>query len=390
MIREQTILQRLDRHRTSTGEPVTIAFIAGTTAEIIKLAPVIRALEERGEDVELWNTAFHVGGLPATLADLGLPQPAVDLVPARRQRDVVRVSQVPGWALRILGTVLGRRRALRRRLARGVARPLVVVHGDTFSTVLGALMGRFLGAEVAHVEAGMRTGNIWHPMPEELNRRLVAKIATLHFAPTQHEVAALRREKAKGALVDTGANTVIDALRLAIDGDAPAIDLPDEFGLVTLHRFEMLRNGPVFTQTLEVLHEASRDLPLVMPAGNTERNRIEELGLSHLFGDRFRLVDKQPYARFMPLLARASFVVTDSGGLQQECGILGKPAAIHREAVESQQGIGQNLVLTGWDMGVLRDFLATWREHARPSLLEQFHPTEVIVAELARAGHLRA
>lgn len=368
---------------------MTIAFIAGTTAEIIKLAPVIRALEQRGEEVELWNTAFHVGGLPATLADLGLPQPSVDLVPLARQSDVVRVGQVPGWALRILWSVVRRRRELRRRLTRGDARPLVVVHGDTFSTVLGALLGRFLRVEVAHVEAGMRTGNIWHPLPEELNRRVVAKIATMHFAPTQHEVEHLRRERAKGPIVDTGANTVIDALRMAIDGDAPAIDLPDEFGLVTLHRFEMLRNGPVFSRTLEVLHEASRTMPLVMPAGNTERNRVDELGLSRLFDERFRLVDKQPYARFMPLLARASFVVTDSGGLQQECGILGKPAAIHREAVESQQGIGDNLLLTGLDMEVLRDFLRSWRDYARPSLLEQFHPTQAILGELERSGHLR-
>jgi UDP-N-acetylglucosamine 2-epimerase (non-hydrolysing) len=368
---------------------VTIAFIAGTTAEIIKLAPVIRALDERGDEVELWNTAFHVGGLPATLADLGLPLPAVDLVPSRHQDDVVRVTQVPAWAARIAWTVVRRRRELRRRLARGSSgRSLVVVHGDTFSTVLGALIGRFLGAEVAHVEAGMRTGNIWHPMPEEINRRLVAKIATLHFAPTQHEVEHLRRERARGSIVDTGANTVIDALRMAIDGEVPAIDLPEEFGLVTLHRFEMLRNGPVFSRTLEVLHEASRSMPLVMPAGNTERHRIDELGLSHLFDDRFRLVEKQPYARFMPLLARASFVVTDSGGLQQECGILGKPAAIHREAVESQQGIGDNLLLTGLDMDVLREFLGEWEGYARPSLLEQFHPTEAIVSELGRTGHL--
>ncbi len=367
---------------------MTIAFIAGTTAEIIKLAPVIRALEERGERVEFWNTAFHVGGLPATLADLGLPDPALDLVPARRRADVVRVTQVPGWVLSIVWTVLRRRRALRRRLAEGSSAPLVVVHGDTFSTVLGALIGRFLGVEVAHVEAGMRTGNIWHPMPEELNRRIVAKIATMHFAPTTLEVGHLRREKAKGPIVDTGANTVIDALRLAIDGEAPAIELPDEFGLVTLHRFEMLRNESVFTRTLEVLSEASGAMPLVMPAGNTERNRIAELGLSHLFGDRFRLVDKQPYARFMPLLARASFVVTDSGGLQQECGILGKPAAIHREAVESQQGIGDNLVLTGLDMDTLRDFLGHWKDYSRPSLLDEFHPTEVILDELRRSGHL--
>jgi UDP-N-acetylglucosamine 2-epimerase (non-hydrolysing) len=369
---------------------VTIAFIAGTTAEIIKLAPVIRALEERGEHVEFWNTAFHVGGLPSTLADLGLPEPVVDLVPIGRQSDVVRVGQVPGWAVRILRSAVTRRRELRGRLERDGARPLVVVHGDTFSTVLGALLGRFLRADVAHVEAGMRTGNIWHPMPEELNRRVVAKLANLHFAPTQHEVEHLRRERARGRIVDTGANTVIDALRLAIDGDAPPIDLPCVFGLVTLHRFEMLRNGPVLTRTLEVLHEASRSIPLVMPAGNTERNRIAELRLEHLFDDRFRLVEKQPYARFMPLLARASFVVTDSGGLQQECGILGKPAAIHREAVESQQGIGENLVLTGLDMDVLIDFLGNWGGFVRPSLLEQFHPTAVIVDALAEAGHLRA
>ena len=368
---------------------MSIAFIAGTTAEVIKLAPVMRALQDRGEDFELWNTAFHVGGLPATLGDLGLADPAHDLIPRRHQKDIVRVTQVPGWGLRIVANFLRHRRSLRRRLARGGALPLVIVHGDTFSTVIGAVIGRLLGAQVAHVEAGMRTGNIWHPMPEELNRRIVAKIATLHFAPTDHEVAHLRRERVRGAVVDTGANTVVDALRLAIDGDAPPLDLPAEFGLVTLHRFEMLRNGDVFAETLRVLHEASRTMPLVLPAGNTERNRIAELGLSELFDDvHFRLVEKQPYARFMPLLALASFVVTDSGGLQQECGILGKPAAIHREAVESQQGIGENLLLTRLDMSELRRFLANWPDYRRDSQLDVFHPTQVILAELERAGHL--
>lgn len=368
---------------------MSIAFIAGTTAEVIKLAPVMRALQDRGEDLELWNTAFHVGGLPATLGDLGLAEPAVDLVPRRHQKDVVKVTQVPVWGLRIVAHFLRHRRALRRRLARNGARPLVIVHGDTFSTVIGAVIGRLLGAQVAHVEAGMRTGNIWHPLPEEINRRVVARIATMHFAPTEHEVAHLRRERAKGPIVDTGANTVVDALRLAIDGDAPTLALPEQFGLVTLHRFEMLRDGETLTETLRVLHEASRAMPLVMPAGNTERNRIEELGLSGLFDDEhFRLVEKQPYARFMPLLALASFVVTDSGGLQQECGILGKPAAIHREAVESQQGIGENLLLTRLDMGELRRFLDNWPDYRRPSQLEVFHPTRVIVRELEQAGHL--
>lgn len=367
---------------------MAIAVIAGTTAEMIKLAPVMRGLQQRGATVEFWNTAFHVGGLSTTVSDLGLSAADHDFIPARRQRDIVRVTQVPLWGLRILVNFLRHRGVLKRRLQHDGHRPLVVVHGDTFTTVIGAILGRLLGVHVAHVEAGMRTGNIWHPMPEELNRRIVAKVATIHFAPTSHEVDNLTRERARGPIVDTGANTVVDALRLVIEGDTPGIDLPKEFGLVTLHRFEMLRNGPVFTETLRTLHDASRGFPLVMPAGNTERNRIDELGLSNLFDDRFRLVDKQPYARFMPLLARASFVVTDSGGLQQECGILGKPAAIHREAVESQQGIGDNLLLTRLDMDTLRAFLDTWQDYRRPSLLEQFHPTGVITDELGRLGHL--
>ncbi|MDF1605223.1 UDP-N-acetylglucosamine 2-epimerase [Nocardioides sp. YIM 152315] len=362
--------------------------VAGTTAEIIKLSPLMRSLLDSGTPYELWNTAQHVDGLRATLDDLGLPQPDEHFLDPRTQSPLVRSSQVPGWMLRIGFHTLRHRRRLRRTLHAG-GRPLVVVHGDTFTTVLGALVGRFLGAPVAHVEAGMRSGDLRNPMPEEINRRVVARLARLHFAPTRREVDNLRRERAKGLVVDTGANTAIDALRMMLGAEHPPIDLPDEFGLVTLHRFEMLRNSAVFAETLRVLKESS-PLPLVMPAGDTERRRVEELGLSALFDDRFRLVAKQPYPRFLPILARASFVVTDSGGLQQECGILGRPAAIQRDATESHQGIGENLVLTQLDPDRLRDFLARWEDHRRPSQLDAFHPTEVIMGSLRSEGYVGA
>jgi UDP-N-acetylglucosamine 2-epimerase (non-hydrolysing) len=264
----------------------------------------------------------------------------------------------------------------------------VVVHGDTFTTVLGAVLGRLLGADVAHVEAGMRSGRIMHPMPEELNRRAVARIARLHFAPGAKEVNNLRRERARGQVVDTAANTAVDALKLMTSDRTPAVPLPDEFGLLTIHRFEMLRNTQAFTETLRTLKQASRDVPVLMPAGATERARIEELGLRDLFDDRFRLVDKQPYARFVPILARASFVVTDSGGLQQECGFLGLPCAIHREATESQHGIGENLVLTGLDVTVLRDFLTDWRSRRRPAGLDAFTPSRIVVDTFQQRGYL--
>ncbi len=365
-----------------------VVVIAGTTAELIKLAPVLKALREEGDGYRFWNTAWHVEGLRATVDDLGLPQPDEHLIAPGRQTPVVGSAQVPLWMLRIGWHVLRHARGLRRQVHAGPGRPLVIVHGDTFSTVLGAVIGRLLGARVAHVEAGMRSGNLWHPFPEELNRRLAARFTALHFAPTQREVANLRRERVRGELVDTGANTVVDALRMVMADGAPPYDLPEVFGLVTLHRFEMVRNGPVLTRTLETLRTLSRDVPLVMPAGGSERKRFEELGLLGLFDDRFRLVDKQPYARFVPLLARASFVVTDSGGLQLECAVIGKPCAVHRETTEAQQGLGENVLLTGLDTDRLRDFVEHWADYRRSSQLDEFHPTRVIIRKLRDEGHL--
>lgn len=367
---------------------MSIAIVAGTTAELIKLAPVMQALRQDGTGYQLWNTAQHVDGLRATLNDLGLPQPDEHFIAPGRQRPLVRVAQVPGWVVQVLLHALRHRRRLRRALAADGGRPLVIVHGDTFTTVLGALVGRWLGARVAHVEAGMRSGHLWKPLPEEINRRLVARLVHLHFAPTANEVENLRRERVRGTVVDTGANTVIDALRMMSVDREPTVDLPSNFGLVTLHRFEMLRDAAVFSETLRCLQKASTKVPLVMPAGDTERRRIEELGLLDLFDGSFRLVDKQPYAHFMPILGRASFVVTDSGGLQQECGILGTPCAVHRATTESLQGLGHNLLLTGLDMTVLRQFLDSWEDYRRPSSLEEYHPTDVVIDRLRCDGHL--
>ncbi len=366
---------------------MAIVIVAGTTAEIIKLSPVMRALRDSGSRYELWNTAQHVDGLRATLDDLGLPQPDEHFIDPDGQKPLVRSSQVPGWMTRIAVHTLRNRRRLRQRLNDGT-RPLLVVHGDTFTTALGAMIGRFLGVPVAHVEAGLRSGDIWNPMPEEINRRIVGKLARLHFAPTQREVDNLRREKANGQIVHTGANTAVDALRTMLGNREPAVPLPERFGLVTLHRFELLRSEKVFRETLQVLREGSARLPLVMTAGDIERHRIEELGMTGLFDEQFQLVPKQPYAHFLPILARASFVVTDSGGLQEECATLGTPCAIQREATERHQGLGENVILTEFDARRLRGFLSEWESYRRRSQLDDFHPTAVIVDHLREERYL--
>ncbi|HZK05384.1 MAG TPA: UDP-N-acetylglucosamine 2-epimerase [Actinomycetaceae bacterium] len=363
---------------------MSIAFIVGTTAELIKLAPVMHELDSRGVPYQIWATAQHVTGVPGTANDLNVRRPDRVMIAPRQRKHITRSRQIPAWASRVMGYAIRHRSELAESLRGGDVPPTVVVHGDTFSTVLGARIGRFIGARVAHVEAGLRSGSIRSPFPEELNRRAVGKIATLHFAPTPREIENLEREEAPGEYIETGANTVVDALRYAMDSELKDIELPDVFGLVTLHRFELLRQPDQFTAVLRTLAENHGEVPLVMVAGDAERQRIEELGLGTLFGDTFRIVGKRPYAAFLPILVRASFVVTDSGGLQEECAALGVPCAVHRERTERHQGLGQNVVLTGMNTGKLQEFLQSWEEFKYPSQLDTLRPSEIIADRLAK------
>lgn len=354
-----------------------IACIVGTTAELIKIAPVFHEFRARGRDIEIWYSGQHVQELGPALADLDLPAPALWLVPESGARNLARPSEVPRWFARYARTVVTRRRSLRRRLERG-GHPWVLVHGDTFTAPLGAVTGRLLGARVGHVEAGMRSGSLLHPFPEELNRRVAAHLVDVHFAPSPTEARNLRHRR--GAIVMTGANTVVDAVRHALTRSArPPLDLPETYGVATLHRFELVSREDLYREALETLRDASARLPIVYFAGASERERIAQYGLGHLFDDeRFRIEDKLSYVDFMPVLSRAEFVVTDSGGLQEESQHLGIPAAIHRNKTERHGGEGRQMVLTRFDRGRLQAFLDDYERYRSEPTIDAHHPSKVI------------
>lgn len=362
-----------------------IAFIVGTTAELIKIAPVFHEIRAFGAEPQIWFTSQHTDEVPDTLADLGLPEPHRWLADPSRG-GLQTPKQVPGWAWHVARRTVAARADLRRELTADGRPGLVVVHGDTFTTLYGALIGRFLGARVAHVEAGTRSGSLLSPLPEEANRRLAAHLVDVHFAPTEREVRNLRRRR--GVVVNTGANTVIDAIRLAMRQQAATQARAERVGVVTLHRFELLSRPEKFAEVLTALQGRSKDLPLVYLAGGPERERIAQGGLEHLFdGERFRLLPKARYLEFLPLLATAELVVTDSGGLQEECAYLGVPCAIHRERTERHQGLGENIVLTGMRLSTLESFLDDYQAYRRPSALEQFHPSKQIAETLHSLGY---
>jgi UDP-N-acetylglucosamine 2-epimerase (non-hydrolysing) len=367
-----------------------IAVVYGTTGELIKLAPVLVRLRERGAAVLTVCTGQQAEQIPALLDDLELPQPNIWLGRGNRGHDLERRRDLPAWFAQVGGSFVRRGRELRTRILSAPTNPLLMVHGDTMTTVLGALMGRAMRLPVAHVEAGMRSGDWRNPFPEELDRLAAARLARIHFAPGSHAAANLRAMNVRGAIVDTGGNTIRDALDLVPAAAAAAVDLPREpFGLVSLHRSELLGNPVAFRGILALLHEVSRRTPILFVDHPVTVAAISKHTLDSLFDERFRRVPRQRYFTFIALLKMSAFLVTDSGGSQQECAQLGHPCLVHRAVTEHPDGLNGSVVLSRMDLDVARTFLAhPWTHASEPPLKERLCPTDVIIDYLVQNGYL--
>jgi UDP-N-acetylglucosamine 2-epimerase (non-hydrolysing) len=365
-----------------------IGIVYGTTGELIKLAPVIAELRHRGHEPLLLCTGQQAAQIPGFQRELGLPEVSMWLARGSRGQDLDAKRQIPRWAARVGVSVARRHSQLERALAADGHQPFILVHGDTFTTVLGALIARALRTPVGHIEAGMRSGDWRNPFPEELNRRIVGRLVDVHFAPGARPVANLRREGVGGAIIDIGQNTIRDAIDLVGDEVAPTVTLPDEpFGLVSLHRFELIERETTFRPLLELLHEHSRRQPLLFVDHSTTAAVIDRSPvLRALFDDRFRRIPRQPYMPFIALLRRSAFLISDSGGSQEECAFLGLPCVIHRAVSEHDTGLDGSVLLSGLDLAVVRDFLADpelWRVAPERPVST---PSSTIVDELARRG----
>ena len=347
-----------------------VMVVMGTRPEAIKLAPVMAALRRRPEiEARLVVTGQHRGLIDGVLAQFDL-QPDTDL-------DLMRADQAAGdltaRAMLAIGALLGSGRT-----------EMAIVQGDTGSALAGALAAFQRGVPVAHVEAGLRTGDLASPFPEEGNRRLIGQVAALHFAPTAAARAALRREGVAAHAIEVTGNTGIDAL-LAVDacvrGNSRAPGLPDlptdmPVVLVTTHRRE--NHGAPLLRICEAVERIARHeaCAIVMPVHpNPAVAGVLRARLGGIAG--VHLTEPLAYEAFVWLLRRAALVLTDSGGVQEEAPVLGTPVLVLRDTTERPEGVKAGVaILVGTDptriagaaRAVLRDTeVARWM--GRPLLL---------------------
>jgi len=326
--------------------------IFGTRPEAIKMAPVVKALEqEPAIEPVVCVTAQHRQMLDQVLSLFEI-NPGYDLDIMRDGQDLTDVT---------CGVLTGLREVLRE------SRPdMVMVHGDTTTTMAGTLAAFYERIPVGHVEAGLRTGNIYSPWPEEINRKVTGAIATYHYAPTPGARENLRKEGVNDDGILVTGNTVIDALMMVVDkirrnpelaqemaGRLPFLDAGRRLILVTGHRRESFGAG--FRRICEALSQlASRpDVQIVYPVhlNPNVRGPVNELlsGRDNVF-----LIEPLDYLPFVYLMDRADLIITDSGGVQEEAPSLGKPVLVMRDTTERPEAVEAGTVkLVGTDVDTI-------------------------------------
>lgn len=324
-----------------------IMFVFGTRPEAIKMAPLVKAME-KAEDLEplVVVTAQHREMLDQVLALFDVT-PSYDLNLMKQNQTLMDIT---------VGVLRGIERIVIKEKP-----DLVLVHGDTTTTFAGALASFYQQVPVGHVEAGLRSGNMYSPFPEEANRKLTGQLASVHFAPTRQARENLLREGVDADAVYTTGNTVIDALHLTVQKDfsfdaelAEMLDVPGRKVLLTTHRRENLGQPMVqIFRAIRTLHANFLDVHFYFPMHKNPRVRalaheaLDELERVHLF-------EPLDYAPFANLMERMDLILTDSGGMQEEAPALGKPVLVLRDTTERPEAVEAGTVrLVGCDTDLI-------------------------------------
>ena len=330
-----------------------ITVLLGTRAQLIKMAPVILELESRGWNPQLILTGQHKETIAQLISDFAIKTQPVFIYAGP---EVTSIKRVIPWFLRCLWYLWKDAKKLFPVCGEN---GVILVHGDTFSTLLGALAGRFTGQQVAHIESGLRSFNVWHPFPEELTRLAVFGLSHLAFCPDEWAKSNLKRYRIKA--VSTAGNTLLDALRIALATETPLPLNPPEsqFGVVSLHRFENIFKRERLISILELIEETASHYPLVFVLHPATRKNLEKFRLLARLSKnkRIHLWPRMSYFEFVALLKRSTFVITDGGSNQEELSYLGKPTLLMRQATERQEGLGANVVLGAYEREKVLDFI---------------------------------
>lgn len=353
----------------------TVMLIFGTRPEAIKMCPLVKELQKRTEE---FKTVVCVTGQHRKMLDQVLNFfdiiPDYDLNIMKPGQDLTDVT---------VSILIGLRDVFKKSLP-----DIVLVHGDTTTSAASAIAAFYAQVPVYHVEAGLRTYNIYSPWPEEINRQIISRIATYNFSPTPLSEKNLREEKVYGKIYVTG-NTIIDAVHIVSDKlkndenlakeqdnilaqagyDTTRLYDGKKLVLITGHRRENFGDG--FIRMVTAMKDLSEKYPEVdfvypMHLNPNVRNPIHKVFGEKLTRNNFFFIEPLQYLEFVYLMNKAYIVLTDSGGIQEEAPGLGKPVLVMRDTTERPEALLSGTIhLVGTDYNKIMDEVSTLLDNAQ-------------------------
>lgn len=353
-----------------------LSFVLGSAAELIKAYPLIVEAEERKYSWAVISTGENPVSLTKQIEDFGF-DPAKIIHAVNTSYDIQSILGLLWWMFRVW-------RVNPRKFVPSESN-VVIVQGDSFSTVAGARWGRKLGLPVVHVEAGLRSSKLLSPFPQEINRRMVSRRATLHMAPDDLAAQNLKAMGYEHGVLTTGGNTLADAVRLTLQKN-PIGDRPAPYVLANLHRFENLHSGKRWTFLLKTLAKIANDRRIFFVMHPSTRQKVgrDQYLMQRLDKAGVVLQPMSPFSQFIRSIAQAEFVVTDGGSTQEECYYLGVPCLILRETTERAEGLHSNCILAKFDTDLVDDFISDPSRWRRPPTTPGWSPSALIMDALER------
>jgi UDP-N-acetylglucosamine 2-epimerase (non-hydrolysing) len=316
-------------------------FVLGTRAQLVKIAPVLRLAQDSGLRHTVWFTGQHDESIDDLIADFDLSSQFV-LPDKRKERSSIfkLLVWMPSTAYRCYEYVKS------VKLWTG-KRPLVVVHGDTLSTWLGAVTGRWGGGDIVHLESGLSSGKWNDPFPEEMLRRLTFRRARYAICP--NDEAAARMDGYPGCIVvNTRENTLLDCVRFAIRSTGSRIASAERsYFVASIHRFQNIYQRDELERIVEEMMTAARFGTVHFILHPPTEVRLKKYGLYAKLAEApgVRVRPRMPYTEFLALLNGARAVFSDGGSNQEELSYLGVPTILYRKRSERPDGLGRNIIL---------------------------------------------
>jgi len=350
----------------------------GTRAQLIKMAPVLVEFERRNVPIHLIFTGQHSETMREILADFNVKFPIDSIYEGK---EITGILQMAKWFVYCLRQCISNPQRFAPKSANG--KDILLVHGDTFSTLLGAVVGRLRKIPVAHIESGLRSFHWFHPFPEELTRLLTFKLSSIAFCPGPWAYNNLRSYKLER--IDTVQNTLLDSLYLALNNKREKIlTLETNYVVCSIHRFENIFFRNRLEGIIHLLEIVAKTYQVVFVLHPATRKKLTEYGLLARLEENpaFTLSPRMSYIDFVALIHGAAFVITDGGSNQEELSYMQIPTLLMRKATERQEGMDSTVTLCQYDESILNMFLKQVKNTPRQELIPDHSPSQQIVENI--------